>query len=524
MAIGRRDFVKAAAAGLAGLGLSPASFAQADSGSEGRPNILFFFSDDHTCQAIGACGSRINRTPNIDRIAREGVVFENSFCTNSICAPSRAVVLTGRHSHLNGVPTNRQKRFHPAQTIFPRLLQRAGYQTAIVGKWHLGIEPPGFDYWEVLPGQGSYYNPHFRTAEGRKRYTGHSTEIITDRALRWLREGRDGDRPFMLMCQYKATHRNWMPGLDYVHLYEDEHIAEPPTLFDEWEDNASPARNQKMTIAHHMRLSWDLKVSPPLVTMDREELPRFARRLTPEQLRAWDAAYAPRNEAFRRADPQGKDLVRWKYQRYIKDYLRCAAGIDDGVGRLLDFLDRSGLARNTVVIYCADQGFYLGEHGWFDKRWMYEESLKMPFIVRWPGVVKPGSRMRQMIQNLDYAPTFLQIAGLEPPGGMQGRSLLPLLRGESPADWRDSIYYHYHEHGGHGVPRHYGVRTERHKLIRFYAADEWEFYDLEEDPDELYNLYGTERYASEIRRLKDQLRRLRDMYRDDTGAPVPTAT
>ena len=521
MAIGRRGFLKGAAAGLAGLGLRPGSLAQAGSVSEERPNILFFFSDDHTCQAIGAYGSRINRTPNIDRIAREGAVFENSFCTNSICAPSRAVVLTGRHSHLNGVLSNRNKRLDMSQALFPRLLQGAGYQTAIVGKWHLSIEPPGFDYWEVLPGQGSYYNPRFRAAEGGKQYTGHSTEIITDRALRWLREGRDGDRPFLLMCQYKATHRNWMPGLDYVHRYEDERIPEPDTLFDRWEENASPARNQNMTIARTMQLSWDLKVSPPLADMEKGDLPRFARGMTPEQLKAWDAAYAPRNEAFRQADPQGKDLVRWKYQRYIKDYLRCAAGIDDGVGRLLDFLDRSGLARNTVVIYCADQGFYLGEHGWFDKRWMYEESLKMPFIVRWPGVVEPGSRVKPMVQNLDYAPTFLQMAGLEPPQGMQGRSLMPLLRGEEPADWRDSIYYHYHEHGGHGVPRHYGVRTERHKLIRFYATDEWEFYDLEEDPDERHNVYGADRYSGDIRRLKEELRRLRQVYGDDTGAPMP---
>jgi arylsulfatase A-like enzyme len=415
---------------------------------DARPNIIFVFTDDHASHAISAYGSRINQTPNIDRLADEGMLFRNAFVTNSICAPSRAVILTGKHSHLNGIFTNRE-RFDSAQVTFPKLLQQAGYQTAIVGKWHLKSAPTGFDYWEVLPGQGDYYNPRFRTHGDTVRYTGYVTDVITDRALDWLQNGRDPEKPFMLMYQHKAPHRRWQPGPDHLTLYDDTTIPEPPTLFDDYTGRTSAAKTQEMTIAQHM-YDEDLKlVAPP--------------QLNEQQLEHWNAAYEPKNEAFRQAELTGDELVRWKYQRYIKDYLRTIASVDDNLGRVLDYLDEAGMTENTVVIYSSDQGFYLGDHGWYDKRWMYEESLRMPFVVRWPGVVQPGSENSDLVQNLDFAETFLEMAGVDVPADMQGRSLVPLLQGRTPADWRDAIYYHYWEYPAwHMVRRHYGVRTQRY--------------------------------------------------------------
>jgi arylsulfatase A-like enzyme len=494
-----------------------------------RPNILFVFTDDHAPHAIGAYGSwlqDVNPTPNIDRLADQGMLFQNSFCTNSICGPSRAVILTGKHSHINGFMHN-GNRFDGSQQTFPKLLQKAGYQTAIVGKWHLKSQPEGFDYWEVLPGQGDYYNPDFITAEGRKRTTGYCTDIVTDLAVEWLKVGRDSGKPFMLMCQHKAPHRTWMPPLRHLTLYDDREIPEPPTLFDKWQDNASPARFQEMEIDRHMNLVYDLFLSPDESfdpnagkALDRSGF-RNLQKMTPEQRRAWNAAYEPKNDAFRKANLQGEDLVRWKYQRYIKDYLRCIKGVDESVGRLMECLEQSGLDKNTIVIYSSDQGFYLGDHGWYDKRWMYEESLKMPLVVKWPGVTKPGSVCTELVQNLDYAETFLEIARTKIPGDMQGRSLAPLLQGEQPADWRSSIYYHYHEYPSvHMVARHYGIRTQRYKLIRFYQFDEWEFYDLEEDPDELVNQYENPDYAKMIAELKKRLEELRTRYKDDTDVSV----
>jgi len=473
----------------------------------GPPNIVFVFADDHASHAIGAYGSRLGDTPNIDRLAREGMLFRNAFVTNSICAPSRAVILTGRHSHLNGVMTNRE-RFDSTQVTFPKLLQAAGYQTAMIGKWHLKSQPSGFDYWEVLPGQGTYYNPDFRTAAGVIEHTGYVTDIITDKALEWLERGRDPDKPFLLMYQHKAPHRRWEPGPEQLALYDDVAIPEPATLFDDYSGRASPAANQEMTIAEHLYEN-DLKLVPPS-------------QLNDEQLARWNAAYQPKNEAFRAASLTGADLVRWKYQRYLKDYLRTIASIDDNLGRLLDYLDRSGLADNTVVIYSSDQGFYLGEHGWYDKRWMYEESLRMPLIVRWPRAIEPGSENFDLVQNLDFAETFLDLAGLEAPPQMQGRSLLPLLVGETPDDWRDAIYYHYFEYPAvHMVRRHYGVRTARYKLIHYYEIDEWELFDLENDPHELTSVYAEPDYADVVQQLKETLRALRARYDVPEQDPVP---
>jgi arylsulfatase A-like enzyme len=469
-----------------------------------RPNILFIMSDDHGAQAIGAYGSYRNRTPGIDRLAHEGMRFDNCFCTNAICAPSRAVILTGRHSHLNGQLTNRG-RFEGAQETFPKLLRRGGYQTALFGKWHLKSEPTGFDHWDVLKGQGPYYNPLMIRNGERRKLTGYTTDIITDLSLEWLEGGRDPDRPFLMMCQHKAPHRNWQPGPDHLTLYDGETIPEPTTLFDDWSGRGTAAREQEMTIARHLTEN-DLKLVPP-------------RNLTPAQRARWDAAYGPKNAAFRSANLAGEALMRWKYQRYVKDYLRCVASVDDNVGRLLRFLDEAGLAEDTLVVYTSDQGWYLGEHGWYDKRWMYEESLRMPFLVRWPGVVRAGSVNADLCQNLDFAETFLDAADVPIPGGMQGRSLVPLLAGRA-VDWRQAIYYHYYEHPAeHNVQRHEGVRTRRYKLIHFYRLGEWELYDLERDPDELSNVYGQEAYERVTEDLKAELRRLRQQY----GVPDPTA-
>lgn len=486
--------------------------------AEKRPNVLFIFTDDHASHAISAYGSVINQTPHLDRIAKEGMLFENCFCTNSICGPSRAVIQTGKYSHINGFLTNGNK-FDGHQQTFPKLLQKAGYETAVIGKWHLGehMPPQGFNYSVVLIGQGPYYNPPMLRDEkgdgNQKRitYTGYTTDIVTDLALEWLKESRDKDKPFMLMYQHKAPHREWAPGPKYLHLYDDVEIPEPPNLFDDYSTRGRAAHEQDMSIAKTMT-PRDLKLTPPPY-------------LNEEQLKVWNAAYEPKNEAFRKANLKGKELVRWKYQRYIKDYLRCIASVDDNVGRVLDYLDESGLAKNTIVIYSSDQGFYLGDHGWFDKRFMYEESYRQPLMIRWPGVTKPGARDQHLVSNVDFAETFLDVAGVEIPGDMQGHSLAPLLRGKSPVDWRKSHYYHYYEfmndrRTAHMVRRHYGVRTERYKLIHFYNVDEWELYDLEADPLEMTNIYSEPQYKEIVKELKAEVGRLQNELEvpDDTGS------
>ena len=513
----RRDFVRALGAGAVSLTVGRRSSAAAErGGARGRPNIVFIYPDDHAYQAISAYGGRLAKvapTPNIDRIADQGMLFRNSFVTNSICAPCRAVILTGKHSHLNGVRVNGD-RFDDSQQTFPKLLRQAGYQTAIFGKWHLRSDPTGFDYWDVLPGQGHYYNPDFLTPWGTEQVHGYVTDIITENALRWLGRERDESKPFLLMVQHKAPHREWEPGPDHLTTFDDVTIPEPDTLFDSYEGRGSAAKKQDMTIADTMRLDTDLKVWPK-EPPDRGTRARTYGRMYGDQREMWDAAYGPKNEAFRKANLEGEELVRWKYQRYMKDYLRCIASIDDNVGRLLEYLDESGLADNTVVVYSSDQGFYLGEHGWFDKRFMYEESLRTPLVVRWPGVIRPGSESTGLVQNLDMAETFLDIAGVEVPSDMQGRSLVLLMKGQTPADWRKSIYYQYYEGEGavHNVYKHYGVRTDRYKLIYFYTLDEWEFYDLEKDPNEMRSQSDNPEYAAIIREMKAELKRLRKQYK-----------
>ncbi|HDP35848.1 MAG TPA: DUF4976 domain-containing protein [Candidatus Hydrogenedentes bacterium] len=512
--ISRRNFLK-----QAGGAAAAATFAGAVNGwasGTDRPNILWIYSDDHAQNAVSAYGGRLAQaapTPNIDRIAREGMLFRNSFVTNSICGPCRAVVLTGLHSHLNGFRKNGD-RFDGEQQTFPKLLRNSGYQTALFGKWHLESEPTGFDAWEILPGQGHYYNPDFITPDGRVREEGYVTDIITDKALGWLENDRNNEQPFMLMVQHKAPHREWEPSPRHHHLFDGVTIPEPDNLFDDYSGRGTAAHEQDMTIAKTMRLGPDLKVW----SEEQKKGPEAKRtygRMNESQRAAWDAAYDPENKAFIEANLEGDDLVRWKYQRYMKDYLKCIAAIDDNVGRLLDYLEKTGLDKNTVVFYSSDQSFYLGEHGWFDKRFIYEESLRTPLLARWPGLIPAGSEASQMAQNLDCAETFLDIAGLPVPDNMQGRSLVPLMRGESPADWRKSIYYHYYEGEGkvHNVYKHYGVRTERYKLAYFYTLDEWEFYDLQKDPNEMRSEYENPAYAEQVQALKTELARLREHYR-----------
>ncbi len=493
-------------------------------GADSRPNIVFVFTDDHAPHAIGAYDGwlkSVNPTPNIDKLASEGMVFVNSFCTNSICGPSRAVIQTGKHSHKNGFMNN-GNTFDWNQQTFPKLLQKAGYQTAIYGKSHLRGHPQGYDSWAVLPGQGLYYNPDMITEDGQITIEGYCTDIVTDMAVEFLKEKRDDDKPFMLMVQHKAPHRNWMPALRHLTLYDDIEIPEPTTLFDDYSDNAPAARHQELEIDRHMHINYDLFLD---LTPDFPELPertdksawRNMQRMTPEQLKVWRDAYGPKDKAFHEANLSGKELVRWKYQRYAKNYLRSVRGVDESVETLVNTLDELDLTDNTIVIYSSDQGFYIGDHGWYDKRWMYEESLKMPFIVKWPGVTAEGSKTYKMVQNLDYASTFLDIAGASIPDDLQGVSLVPLLEGENPSDWRNSIYYHYYEYPSvHMVPRHNGIRTNRYKLLNFYEFGEWEFYDLKSDPDEYNNLYGNPEYAQLINRMKNQLKRLEEKYEDDS--------
>jgi len=505
-------------------------FCQQQSSGDQKPNIVFIFSDDHAPHAIGAYNGwlkSVNPTPRIDELAKQGMLFEKSFCTNSICGPSRAVIMTGKHSHKNGFMNN-GNTFNWNQQTFPKILRNAGYTTALYGKSHLKGNPKGFDDWKVLPGQGDYYNPDLITPKGRVRIDGHCTDVVTDLAVEWLKAGRDKTKPFMLMVQHKAPHRNWMPALRHLDLYADIDLPEPNTLFDKWHDNAPPARFQELEIDRHMHLNFDLFVDlvpefdgESIVGRYDKSAWRNMQRMTPEQLKTWRAAYGPRDEAFHQAKLTADSLVRWKYQRYAKNYLRCIKGVDESVGTLMDTLDQLSLSDNTVVIYSSDQGFYVGDHGWYDKRWMYEESLKMPLIVKWPGVTQAGSDNTHLVQNLDYAETFLDMAKAPIPDDMQGASLVPLLKGQSPEDWRKSIYYHYYEYPSvHMVPRHYGVRGERYKLMRFYQFDEWEFYDLEKDPDELTNQYNNPEYQSVIAKMKGELERLRQHYDDDSDVSV----
>lgn len=478
-----------------------------------QPNIIFIMSDDHGYQAISAYGHGLNETPNIDRLAHEGAIFSRATVTNSICAPSRAVMLTGKHSFINGKVDNHQP-FDWGQDNFPKLLQASGYQTAMIGKIHLDGNPQGFDYSMVLPGQGQYYNPDFIVNGERIRIEGHTTEIINEATLDWLANKRDPNKPFCLLFHHKAPHRNWQPAPKYLTLYDDQNFAPPANFFDNYEGRGTAAREQEMEIATHMDWGHDFKllVDP---SGDSTNFINDLNRMTPDQREQWMNAYEPKNQELLNNMPQGEELAHWKFNRYIKDYLRTIKSIDDGVGQLLDYLDEEGLAGNTIVVYTSDQGFYLGEHGWFDKRFMYEESFRTPLLVRYPREISARTEIGNLVQNLDFAPTFLDYAGVQIPDDMQGESFRLLVADET-AEWRDAVYYTYYEYPSvHMVKRHYGVATERYKLMHFYHdIDEWEMYDIQVDPYEMTNVYDDPEYANIREMMHAKLTELREYYGD----------
>lgn len=482
--------------------------------TKSRPNIIFILSDDHAYQAIGAYGNKLAKTPNIDRIAREGAIFSNMMVTNSICGPSRATLLTGKYSHINGYKTNGKIPFNVNQQLFPAILQQNGYQTAWIGKLHLETVPGGFDYVQIPPGQGDYYNPDFINSKGDTvHHEGYLTDLITKFSLEWL-DSREKDKPFMMVIGEKATHRNWMPDIQDLGAYDDVEFPLPATFSDKYATRKAAA-NQDMSIEKSMKPGHDFKLH---ANRKDQEYSRF----NPEQEKAFWAYYDGKvTREFDEKNPKGEELLRWKYQRYMRDYLSTANSMDRNIGKLLEYLDKTGLAKNTVVIYTSDQGFYTGEHGWFDKRFMYEQSLKTPFVMRYPGLIKPGTKIDQLAVNIDWAATILDIAGVKVPADIQGMSFLPLLgkKGKN-APWRTETFYHYYEYPSpHRVQPHFGTRTSRYKLIRFYGpTDFWELFDLKEDPNELTNLYGDKRYDTITADLKVRLNGLIKQYKDDEAA------
>ena len=474
------------------------------------PNIVIIFCDDHAYQAISAYGDirKLIDTPNIDRLGKEGMRFDRCLVPNSICGPSRAVLLTGKYSHVNGFLDNNDGKFDGIQPTFPKQLQKAGYQTAIVGKWHLVTDPTGFDHWQILPGQGIYYNPPMIRNGEKIKTTGYVTDLITQESLAWLKQ-RDKSKPFLLMCQHKAPHREWAPALRHLNHNKDQPFAEPDTLFDDYSGRGTAVKNQDMTLAKTFsKLDAKFTYPPGMTAADKAE---------------WDKYYKPRNEAFDKANLSGKDLVCWRYQRYLHDYLGCVKAVDESVGEVLKYLDDEKLTQNTLVVYASDQGFYLGEHGWFDKRWIFEESLRTPMFIRWPGVAKPGSTCGAITSLLDLAPTFATAAGQSILDGTHGKDLTPILRGETPKDWRKSFYYHYYEYPGpHDVARHYGVVTDRYKLVHYYALakPEWELYDLKTDPQEMKSVWSDRAYAETRKELEMELARLRKELKVPETDPV----
>lgn len=479
-------------------------------------NIVYIMTDDHTAQMMSCYDNRYISTPNLDRIAEDGVRFTSSFVANSLSGPSRACLLTGKHSHANGYMDNKKgSAFDGSQQTFPKLLQKAGYQTALVGKWHLGSDPQGFDYWDIIPGQGDYYNPDFITPEGRKRHEGYISDIITDKSLDWL-DGRDRNRPFCILIHHKACHRPWHPDMKDFDAYEDVTFPIPETFYDDYEGRLA-AQKQVMSVAKDMWLVNDNKILPISgKKKDIKEYEKAVSRLTPEEKAKYDAFCGRITEDFTSRKLEGKELGEWKYQRYMRDYAKVVKSLDENVGRVLDYLEQNGLKDNTLIVYASDQGFYMGEHGWFDKRFMYEESFRTPLVMSLPAGFDRKGDITEMVQNIDYAPTFLELAGIEVPEDIHGESLVPLLKGQTPKDWRTSMYYHYYEFPSqHMVCKHYGVRTDRYKLIHFYDdIDQWELFDLKEDPSELHNLYGKPEYDSVVAELKKELKKLQEQYDD----------
>lgn len=492
-----------------------------------KPNILFIMSDDHAYQAISAYSDHLIKTPNIDRIANEGLLFTNACVTNSICAPSRATILTGKHTHINGKIDNNMP-FDTTQVTFPQLFKKAGYQTAMFGKLHFGNNPKGVDEFMILPGQGHYINPDFITPRGDTTITGYVTDIITDLTLGWLKDKRDKEKPFLMMYLHKAPHRPWWPSPEKFAEFTKKSFPEPPSLFDDYSNRGTAAKTAEMNLYQHMMYNHDSKVRPETIEamgLVEPQVKEFKNgfygpygRANADQKKQYDLVLEEINNDFKKHWPgmSFEEKMRWKFQRYMQDYLGTISSVDDNVGRVLDYLDESGLAENTVVVYTSDQGFYLGEHGWFDKRFIYDESFKTPLLIRWPNQIKPGTTNDEMVQNLDFAQTFLEIAGIDAPEDMQGESLLPLLRGNTEAWNRDAVYYHYYEYPSvHMVKRHYGIVTKKFKLVHFYYdVDEWELYDRIKDPQEMNNVYADPQYADVIKEMHEQLEALRIRYKD----------
>ena len=502
-----------------------------------RPNILFIMSDDHAYQAISSYSDKLINTPNIDRIANDGILFSNACVTNSICAPSRAVILTGKHSHLNGKVDNGFP-FDTTQVTFPQLFQKAGYQTAMFGKLHFGNNPKGVDDFLILPGQGSYINPKFLGKEKDTIIQGYVTDVITDLTLNWFREKRDKEKPFLMMYLHKAPHRPWWPSPEkFAEFYEKE-FPEPETLFDDYKGRGSAAKSAEMNILTHMQYMHDSKIRPSTLEEMGEVDPDIVyyridgteyrpgpggflvpfNRGNSDQIAKYNVTLDKINNDFKENWPKmnDKEKMQWKFQRYMQDYLATISSIDDNVGRVLDYLEENDLQDNTLVVYTSDQGFYLGEHGWYDKRFIYDESFKTPLLIKWPNKIKPGITNDEMVQNLDFAQTFLEVAGISSPDDMQGESLMPLLTGEEDRWTREEVYYHYYEYPSvHMVKRHYGIVNKEFKLVRFYYdVDEWELYDRLNDPNEMNNVYDDPDYSEIVKDLKIKLAELRVKYKD----------
>ena len=482
-----------------------------------RPNIVFIMTDDHTAQMMSCYDHRYIETPHLDRIANDGIRFTNSFVANSLSGPSRACLLTGKHSHKNGFTDNTTCVFDASQQTFPALLQQAGYQTAIFGKWHLESLPKGFDKWEIVPGQGDYYNPDFIEMSGDTvQVKGYLTNLITDKSIHWMEYERDKSKPFCIMIHHKAIHRNWMANTPELELYEDKVFPVPETFYDDYEGRVA-AQQQEMSIIKDMDVLYDLKMNRADKTSRlKERYESYYGRMNAEEKAAWDAFYEPIISDFYARNLSGRELAEWKFQRYMRDYSKVVKSLDDNVGRVLDYLAAQGLDKNTLVVYTSDQGFYMGEHGWFDKRFMYEESFRTPLIMRLPEGYDRKGDVDELVQNIDYAPTFLELAGVKVPSDIQGVSLLPLLEGKHPKHWRKSLYYHFYEYPAeHSVKRHYGVRNERYKLIHFYNdIDQWELYDLWKDPQEMHNIYGQPGTEKLTKKMMKELHKLQKQYDD----------
>ena len=503
--------------------ISSYSFAQQ------RPNIVYIMSDDHDADAISAYNEKFIQTPNIDRLAKEGMLFKKAFVANSICSPARATLLTGQHSHKNGIKDNRTE-FDSSKLTMPKLLQAEGYQTAIVGKWHLHSYPAGFDFWKILPGQGLYNDPRMITMNGDTSVVkGYATDIITNEAIQWL-GGRDKSKPFLLLIHHKAPHRNFVPKLKFIQITSKQEFPEPPTLYTDVNNHGKAWQTQRMSILYDMTLCTDLKIDPvyliniPELKPDENDISGYEatfNRIPEEERNAMKAIYAERGKLVQKHFADKKQLLKLKYQWYMQDFMACVASVDENMGRLLDYLDKNDLSNNTLVIYTGDQGFYLGENGWFDKRWMYDVSMQAPLLMRWPGKIKAGIINNTLVQNIDFAPTMLDIASASVPVGMQGLSLKPLVTGKQSKLPRKYLYYHYYEYPiDHYVVPHLGIRGDRYKLIYFYTIGEWELYDLQTDPAEQKNLVYIESYNSILKKMKEELSKLRSLYDDHEPAGI----